>query len=58
MKTSLDRRENKPQNRAELMAAVQEEWKAIPHMQIQRLIRAMRRRMVTCMAANDGHTRY
>ena len=30
MKTRIDRRENKPQNRAELIAAVQEECEAIP----------------------------
>ena len=55
---SLDRRENKSLNRAELIAAVQEEWEAIPQMQIQRLIRSMRRRMVTCIAVIGGHTRY
>ena len=58
MKTRLDRRENKLLNRAELIAAVQEEWEAIPQMQNERLIRSMRRRMVTCIAANGGQTRY
>ena len=38
MKTRLDRRENKSQNRAELIAAVQEKWEAIPQIQIPRLI--------------------
>ena len=36
MKARLDKRENKPQNCAELIAAVQEEWEAAPQMQIQR----------------------
>ena len=40
-KTCLDRRENKPQYRAELIAAVQEEWETIPQRQIQRLIRSI-----------------
>ena len=58
MKTRLDRCKNKPQNRAELIASVQEKWEVIPQMQIQRLIRSMRRRMVPCIAANGGHTLY
>ena len=52
MKTRL---ENKPLKLAELIAAVQKEWEAIPQMQIQRIIRSMRRRMVTCIAANGCH---
>ena len=36
MKTRLDRHVNKPPNCAELIAAVQEEWEAIPQRQIQR----------------------
>ena len=54
MKIFLETREHKPQNRAELIAAVLEDWEAIPQMQIQRLIRPMRRRMVTFIAANGG----
>ena len=58
MKTRPDRHENRPQNCAELIAAVQEKWEAIPQMQIQRLICSKRRRMVTCIGANGGHTRH
>jgi len=58
MKTRLDRRENRPTNRAQLIAAVQEEWEAIPQIQIQRLIRSMRSRIHACHAVNGAHTRY
>ena len=38
------------------IAAVQEKWEAIPQMQNERLIRSMRRRMVTCITVNGDHT--
>ena len=58
IKTRLDKRDDKPQNSVELIAAVQEECGATPYIHIHRLICPMRSRMVTCMAANGGHTRY
>ena len=39
-------------------AALQEEWRRIPQLQIVRLIRSMRHRCVACINALDGHTRY
>ena len=39
-------------------AALQEEWRRIPQLQIARLIRSMRRRCVACIDATSGHTRY
>ena len=38
LETRLHRRENIPQNRAQLIAAVQGEWEEIAQMQFQRLI--------------------
>ena len=45
-------------NTQSLGAAVQEEWRRIPQLQIARLIRSMRHRCVACKDATDGHTRY
>ena len=41
-----------------LGAALQEEWKRIPQLQIARFIRSMHRRCVACIDATGGHTRY
>ena len=41
-----------------LGAALQEEWRRIPQLQIARLIRSMRRRCVACIDATGAHTRY
>ena len=39
-------------------AALQEEWRRIPQLQIARLIGSMRRHCVACIDATGGHTRY
>ena len=41
-----------------LCAALQEEWRRIPQLQIARLIRSMSRRCVAYIDATGGHTRY
>ena len=48
----------RPRTLQALGAALQEEWKRIPQLQIARLIRSMRRRCVACIDATGGHTRY
>ena len=48
----------RPRTLQTLGAALQEEWRRIPQLQIARLIRSMRRRCVACIDATGGHTRY
>ena len=48
----------RPRTLQALGAALQEEWRRIPLLQIARLIRSMRRRCVACIDATGGHTRY
>ena len=48
----------RPRTLQALDAALQEEWRRIPQLQIARLIRSMRRRFVACIDAKGGHTRY
>ena len=48
----------RPRTLQALGAALQEEWRRIPQLQIARLIRSMRRRCVACIDATGGHTRY
>lgn len=45
-------------NIAQLTAALQREWDAIPLGTIQTLIRSMRRRCVACIDSEGGHNRY
>ena len=47
-----------PNNRQELIDALQQEWNLIPQQRIQRLIRSMPRRCRACVAVNGGHTGY
>ena len=48
----------RPRTLQALGAALQEEWRRIPQLQIARLVRSMRRRCVACIDATGGHTRY
>ena len=48
----------RPRTLQALGAALQEEWRRIPQLQIARLIRSMRRRCVACIDATGGHTRH
>ena len=48
----------RPRTLQALGAALQEEWRRIPQLQIARLIRSMRRRCVACIDATGGHTQY
>ena len=48
----------RPRTLQALGAALQEEWRRIPQLQIARLIRSMRRRCVASIDATGGHTRY
>ena len=45
-------------NKDQLIAALNEEWQAIPQFRIQRLIRSMRRRCQSVPNVHGGHTRY
>lgn len=47
-----------PQNRQEMVTALEEEWPNIPQDNLRRLVRSMRRRITACLAANGGHTPY
>ena len=47
-----------PRTLQALGAALQEEWRRIPQLQIARHIRSMSRRCVSCIDATGGHTRY
>ena len=55
---SVHDRVPRPRTLQALGAALQEEWRRIPQLQIARLIRSMRRRCVACIDATGGHTRY
>ena len=48
----------RPRTLQALGAALQEEWRRIPQLQIARLISSMRRPCVACINATGGHTRY
>jgi hypothetical protein len=37
---------------------LQQEWMAIPQIEIQTLVQSMRRRCIAVRDANGGHTRY
>ena len=58
LKSAIAKRQPPPQNLADLVTAVQEEWELIPQNQISRLVRSMRRRCVSCCDAQGGHTHY
>ena len=51
-------RQPQPADIHQLQAALVEEWRAIPQVRIQRLLQSMRRRILACIAARGGHTRY
>ena len=48
----------RPRTLQALGAALQEEWRRKPQLQIARLFRSMRCRCVACIDATGGHTRY
>ncbi len=48
----------RPENRQQLIRVLQEEWDAIPQDRIRRLVRSVRQRVASCLAANGGHTPY
>lgn len=56
----LDRRVRRrsPSTLPQLENFLQQEWNAIPQIEIQRLIQSMRRRCMAVRDANGGHTRY
>lgn len=58
----LDRRvrlrQHPPANRQELVQALQAEWNRLPRDLIRRLTFSVRRRVLACVAARGGHTRY
>ena len=54
----IARRDPRPGNRDQLVAALQEEWANIPQDNIRRLVRSMRRRCTACINARGGHTPY
>jgi hypothetical protein len=43
---------------AELSAALVREWNALDNGFIRRYVGSMRRRLIQCINANGGHTRY
>ena len=45
-------------NVQELAEALAEEWHTIPQRTFQRLVGSMRRRILACIAARGGYTRY
>ena len=51
-------RQPPPRNVAQLTAALQAEWNAIPQPTIRNLCESMGRRLNTCIRANGGHNRY
>jgi transposase len=51
-------RQPQPADIHQLQAALVEEWQAIPQVMIQRLLQSMRTRVLACIAARGGHTRY
>lgn len=48
----------RPVNAAQLFQFLQQEWLAIPQLMLRNLVHSMRQRVVDCLAANGGHTRY
>lgn len=54
----LQQRVPQPVTRAQLGAALVDEWNNIPQYQINRLVNSMPRRIQTLLNANGGHTRY
>ena len=55
---AVRQRHPQPQTRRQLKAALQAEWRNIPQVRIQRLIRSMPRRCRACVAVVGGHIRY
>ncbi len=51
-------RPHPPQNRQQLLVALQEEWQLIPQERIRTLIRSMRRRCTVTVEARGGHIPY
>jgi transposase len=58
MKCRVARRNPRPTKLAHLHAALQEEWDAITHEEIQALISTMSQRIAALLEANGGHTRF
>lgn len=54
----LRRRPQQPITIPQLEQALQEEWQRIPNDVIRRLTFSMRRRVLACINANGGHTKY
>ena len=54
----LRRRQLQPHNVQQLEQALHYEWARIPDYVIRRLTSSMRRRVLSCIDANGGHTRY
>lgn len=47
-----------PADVAQLFQFLQQAWLAIPPQMLQNLVYSMQQRIVECLAANGGHTRY
>ena len=58
LQIAIDNRPNRPQNKAQLWRAVQEEWRNVNMWDVRRLIFSMRRRCTALAQAAGGHTKY
>ena len=58
LQLAVARRQQQPRSLRELENALVAEWNAVSHIQIQRLIRSMRRRCHSVIAARGSHMRY
>jgi len=45
-------------NVRDLTRALQQEWRNLPNVLVLRYVTSMRRRIIACIRANGGHTRY
>lgn len=55
---AIRRRNNVPDNIAQLEQALVEEWNRIPNYVIRMITWSMRRRIIACIDARGAHTRY
>lgn len=52
------RRNHQPATLPALENALVQEWRRLPAITVQRYVDSMRRRLIACILANGGHTRY
>lgn len=58
MKRIIQRKQNPPQNAAQLRLAVMEAWEQLPQNTLNRLVLSMPRRIATLLRARGAYTRY